>query len=421
MGARWIAPWYADDQPRPKSIVRQADSAKFRHELKRVAAALYPLLMNDQALLPCQRSAFEIPDGVSYLDAAAWTPLPLAVRHAGETGILAKARPWEHSRAAFPHWAERTRSGAAALIGASPNDVALVGSVAQAMATAALNLEPEAGGRILRVADEFPSLCLPFDRLAAERGLTVEVVARPPDGDWAAALLAAIARPGAPPLAIATLTPSHWTDGTAIDLDRIAPAVHTTGAALVIDATQAVGAMPVDVARWRPDFLAFPTYKWVLGPYGMAFLYAAPGRQGGRPLEEHGGNRVTVTGARRYDRGEANDPVTLAMAAAGLELVASWGVPAIANRLAWLTERLAEGCAALGLIVPPRHRRVGHVLGVRIPGGCPSGLIERLAEARVFASERSGALRLSPHVWVNEADLAQCLTVLDDVVCFPHR
>ena len=66
------------------------------------------------------------------------------------------------------------------------------------------------------------------------------------------------------------MTPLHWTDGGLIDLDRLAPAVHRAGAALVIDATQAVGAVPVDVARWRPDFLAFPTYKWALGPYGVA-------------------------------------------------------------------------------------------------------------------------------------------------------
>ncbi|MFC7552513.1 hypothetical protein ACFQU7_09950 [Pseudoroseomonas wenyumeiae] len=45
--------------------------------------------------------------------------------------------------------------------------------------------------------------------------------------------------------------------------------------------------MPLDVARWQPDFLAFPTYKWVLGPYSLAFLYAAPHRQSGLPLEEN--------------------------------------------------------------------------------------------------------------------------------------
>lgn len=383
--------------------------------LNRPPAEPYVSPMDDSPPLSCQRRVFEVPDGVSYLDAAAWTPLPLAVRRAGEAGILVKARPWEHPRTVVPDWAERVRAGAAGLIGAGADDVALVGSVAQAMATAALNLAPAEGSRILRVADEFPSLCLPFDRLAVERGLTVEEVARPADGDWTSAVLAAIARPEAPPLAIATLTPSHWTDGTAIDLDRLAPVVREAGAALVIDATQAAGAMPVDVACWQPDFLAFPTYKWVLGPYGLAFLYAAPARQGGRPVEEHGGNRPSAVGARRYDRGEANDPVMLAMAGVGLDLVAGWGVPAIARRLAALTDRLAEGCAHLGLTVPPRHRRVGHVLGVRFPGGIPSGLIEGLAARRVFAGERSGALRLSPHVWVDEADLDQCLAALAEL------
>ncbi|MCJ2013358.1 aminotransferase class V-fold PLP-dependent enzyme [Methylobacterium sp. J-076] len=367
-------------------------------------------------VLSCQRRHFEMPPGVCFLDAAAWTPLPTAVRRAGEAGILAKARPWEHARSAFPAQTEAARAGAAALVGAAPDDIAIVGSVSHAMATAALNLAPSPGGRILRVEDEFPSLCLPFDRLAETRGLTVEVVGRPPDGDWTEALLAAIHRPGAPPLAVATLTPSHWTDGTAIDLDRLAPAVHRAGGALVIDATQAVGAMPVDVARWRPDFLAFPTYKWTLGPYGLAFLYAAPGRQGGHPLDENNGNRPPAEGARRYDRGELHDPVALPMAGAGFALIGEWGPAAISRRLAYLTDRLAEGCAALGLAVPPQGRRVPHVLGVRVPGGLPDGFIAALAARQVHASERSGALRLSPHVWVDDGDIDHCLTVLADLL-----
>lgn len=368
--------------------------------------------MDSRALLPCQRQHFEIPAGVSYLDAAAWTPLPLTVRRAGEAGILAKARPWDHDRTTFPDLTERARTGAAALIGAEAGDVAVVGSVSAAMATAAANLAPAPGGRILRIAGEFPSLCLPFDRLAGERGLVIEEVARPEDDDWTTVLLAAITRPGAPPLAVATLTPSHWTDGTAIDLDRVAPAVHAAGASLVIDATQAVGAMTVDVARWQPNFLAFPTYKWVLGPYGTAFLYVAPDHRGGRPIEEHSGNRPSALGARRFDRGEIHDPVALGMAAEGLDLVADWGPAAIQGRLAALTDRLAAECLGLGLAVPPRSRRVGHVLGVRFPGGIPDGLIADLAEKRVFASERGGALRLSPHVFVDEADLAQCVAAL---------
>lgn len=362
--------------------------------------------------IPSQRHLFEVPADVSYLDAAAWSPLPRVVRAAGEAGILTKSRPWDHPRTAFPALAERTREAAARLIGAGADDVAIVGSVSHAMATAACNLAPARGGRLLRVADEFPSLRYAFDRLAAAHDLAVEEVPRPPDGDWTIALLAAIHKSSDKPLAIATLTPLHWTDGSLIDLDRLAPAVHAAGAALVIDATQAVGAVPVEVARWRPDFLAFPTYKWALGPYGVAFLYAAPHRQDGVPIEDNIGNRTSAAGARRYDRGELNDPVALSMAASGLELTAGWGVPSIAARLRDLTGRLAEGVTALGLTVAPPHLRAAHILGVRAPGGLPNGLMDRLQAARVFASERSGALRLSPHVWAEPDDVARCLAAL---------
>jgi selenocysteine lyase/cysteine desulfurase len=364
------------------------------------------------AALACQRHLFDLPGHVSYLDAAAWAPLPHPVRAAGEAGILSKARPWAHSRGDDAIWAERARAAAARLIGATTDDMAIVGSVSHAIATAARNLPTTPGGRILRVADEYPSLCHAWDRLAAERGLIVEAVPRPGDGDWTAALQEAIARPGAAPLAVATLTPLHWSDGAVIDLDRLAPAVYAAGAALVVDATQAAGAVPLDVARLQPDFLAFPTYKWALGPYSVAFLYAAPHRQGGLPLEENTGNLPPAKGARRYDKGELNDPVALPMAATGMELVAGWGAEAVTARLRGLTDLLAEGAAALGVPVAPRRLRSPHILGLRLPGGLPTGLIGRLRAGGVFASERLGGLRLSPHVWANEADTARCLAAL---------
>jgi selenocysteine lyase/cysteine desulfurase len=170
--------------------------------------------------------------------------------------------------------------------------------------------------------------------------------------------------------------------------------------------------MPVDVARLRPDFLAFPTYKWTLGPYSLAFLYAAPHRQDGTPLEENGGNQRPAKGARRYDKGECRDPLALPMAATGMELVAAWGARPISARLAALTSRLAEGLTALGLDLPPAPLRSPHILGARIPGGMPPDLIARLQAQQVFVSDRLGALRISPHAWTNEDDIARCLETL---------
>lgn len=360
-------------------------------------------------VLAAQRDLFDLPREVAYLNAASFAPIPRPVRLAGEAGAAIKAMPWRIDQSGAP--AERVRAAAAALIGAGADDIALVGSISHAIATAARNLPVAAGSRILHLAAEHSSNVLAWERAAAAAGAEVEAVRRAPGEDWTAAVLAALARPGAAPVAVAALSPLHWTDGALVDLDRIAPAVRAKGAALVVDATQAVGAMPVDVARWRPDFLAFPTYKWLLGSYNLAFLYAAPHRQGGTPVEPNGYNTGAdgspAPGARRYDMGERNNLVTLPMAEAALDLVAGWGVPAIATRLAWATGRLAEVAVGMGLPVPDAAGRAGHILGLRLPGGLPEGLVARLAAGGVHAADRQGVLRLGPHVYTDEADIAR--------------
>ena len=364
--------------------------------------------------LPCQKPLFDLPDDLTYLNAAAFTPVTRAAQAAGFAGVTFKTEPWLRDPPADHARADRLRAAAAGLIGATADDIAIVGAISHAIATAARALPVPAGSRILRVEGEFPSQSMEWDRRAAETGAVIDIVPRPGDGDWTEAVLEAIARPGAPQLSVAALTPLHWTDGRRIDLARIAPEVHRAGAALVIDATQAVGVMPVDVLALGADFLAFPTYKWLLGPYRLAFLYAAPHRQNGEPLERNGfnfRNGVFAAGARRYDMGERDDPVAIPTAMAGLEQVAAWGQPAIAERLAMLTERLAAGLAAAGMTVAPAELRVPHILGLRLPG-MPTDIVERLEARRLFISLRDGNLRISPHVYNDAEDIDRCVDVL---------
>ena len=358
-------------------------------------------------MLSSQQALFEIPPGVCYLDGAAYSPLPHPVRAAGEHGVLTKTHPWNHPDARTDAAAEGARAAAARLIGAAADDVAILGSVSQGIATAARNLPLPPGQRILRMEHEFPSQSLIWDRLAAERGLMLDIVPRPADGDWTAALLAAITRPGASPVAVAALTPLHWSDGALVALDQLMPLLREQGAAVVIDATQAAGVVPIDVAALQPDFLAFPTYKWLLGPYSLGFLYAAAHRQDGLPLDENSANRpggVPARGARRYDKGERNDPILLPMALAGMEMVLGWGAEAVTERLRHLTDRMAQHASSLGLNVLPAHRRAPHILGVHIPGGMPSGLLTALAAEGVHCSDRLSILRVSPHIWCRDED-----------------
>ena len=362
-------------------------------------------------ILPSQRDLFEIPEDVVYLNAAAYVPLPRAVREAGERGVLTKSYPWNMGREQGNAEAERARKAAARLLGVTADDVAITGAVSYGIATAARNLRIAPGSRVLMIEGEFPSLALVWPDLARAAGATVEVVARPADSDWTAALLAAIERPGAAPVGLAALTPTHWSDGAVIDLPRVTAALHRQGARIVIDATQSTGVLPLDIAVLKPDFLAFPTYKWVLGPYSLAFLYVAPEHQGGRPLEDHGPARSGgdyIATARRFDRGERNDPIGLPMAATGMEQVLAWDNASVQARLRGLTNALADEIAGMqGISVLPRALRAPHVLGVRIAGGMPSGLLERLAARNVHVADRQGVLRVSPHVYNDESDVAR--------------
>jgi selenocysteine lyase/cysteine desulfurase len=369
-------------------------------------------------MLGSQRAAFDIPREVAYLNAASWSPLPRAVQEAGHAGVARKGQPWRWGAADQAAQFARARRAAAALIGAAPEDIALISSVGYGFATAAKILPVPQNSRVLLLADDHSSPTLEWMQRAPEGGFATEVVGRPADGDWTAALLEAIGRPGALPLALASISSVHWSDGGLVDLAAVGAAVKRQGAALLVDATHHAGVLPIDVVALDPDFLVFPTYKWVLGPYGRAFLYVAKRWQQGVPLEQTSYSRKAVAaetapyfadlafaeGAQRFDMGERDHFISLEMASVGMEMMAAWGHAAISARLAMLNERIAAGLAGMPVEVPAARVRAPHVLSLGFPQGMPKRLVERLAAAKVHVAPRLGRLRISPHVYNDEAD-----------------
>jgi selenocysteine lyase/cysteine desulfurase len=372
----------------------------------------------DTALLPSQRALFDIPREVCFLNAASWSPLPLASQEAGRVGVARKGQPWKIGAefAAAQH--QRARAAAARLIDADPADVALISSVGYGVATAAKVLTVPAGARVLVLEDDHSSPVLEWMTRAPREGFSVEVVRRPDDGDWTAALLAAIDQRGAPPLALVSISSVHWSDGGLVDLAKVAAAARAHGAAFLIDATHSAGVLALDVGALDPDFLVFPTYKWTLGPYGRAFLYIARRRQDGVPLEQTAYGRRAVAaervpymadtayvdGARRFDMGERDHFVSLEMAAIGMEMMARWGSDAVVARLRMLTDRLAADLADCAVQIPQPRVRAPHVLSLSFPHGMPARLTERLAAENIHVAARLGRIRISPHVYNDEED-----------------
>jgi len=378
-------------------------------------------------MLPSQRALFDIPPDVAYLNAAGWSPLPRATQQAAQGAVARKGQPWKLAPDFSDKQHERARKAAAALIGADPADVALVSSVAYGVAIAGKVLPVAPGARVLVLENDHTSPVLEWVARADAQGFTVETVPQPADGDWTAAVLAAIERPGAPPLSLASISSIHWSDGGMLDMQTIRDALRRLGAALLVDATHGVGVIATDVKALDPDFLIFPTYKWVLGPYGRAFVYVAKRHQDGIPLEQTAFGRRNVRAenpvyfadtrylgdARRYDMGERDHFISMEMAAIGMEMMADWGAAAVVKRLSELTRRIADGLSGTNAVSMLHERvRAPHILSLGFPGGMPCDLIPKLADEQIYVAARLGRMRISPHVYNDEADVDRLVAAL---------
>jgi selenocysteine lyase/cysteine desulfurase len=377
-------------------------------------------------MLASQRALFDIPREVCYLNAASYSPLPLQTLEAGRAAVARKGRPWLIDSEFAAQQYDRVRKAAAALINAAPEDVALISSVGYGVSTAAKVFAAPPGSRVLVLQDDHSSAVLEWVTRAGAGDFSVETVRRPENGDWTQALLSAIERPGSAPIALASISSVHWCDGGVVDLGRVARALRDRGAALLVDATHSAGVLDLDVQKLDPDFLVFPTYKWLIGPYARAFLYVAKRHQDGVPLEQTSYGRRAVRAeqdvyftdtnyvgdARRFDMGERDHFISMEMAAIGIEMMAQWGSAAIVERLARLTGRLAEGLSDRGVTISDVRVRAPHILSLGFPSGMPQNLIARLAAENVFVAPRLGRLRISPHVYNDETDVDRFIDVL---------
>jgi selenocysteine lyase/cysteine desulfurase len=377
-------------------------------------------------MLASQRDLFDIPRDVCYLNSASYSPLPLRTLEAGRAAVGRKGRPWTLDADFARGQHERARSAAARLINADPADVALTPSISYGVATAAKGLTIARGSRVIVLENDHSSPVLEWHHRAEAQGFAVETVRQPDDADWTAAVLAVIERSGAPPVGLASISSVHWSDGGLIDIEKVGASLRRRGASFLLDATHSAGVLTMDVRRLDPDFVIFPTYKWLLGPYGRAFLYVAKRHQGGIPLEQTSFGRRDVRAenevyfadlryvddARRFDMGERDHFISMEMASIGMEMMGDWGAAAVGQRLLMLTERIAEGLRGIGVSVPERRVRAPHILSLGFKGGIPAGLVEGLASEDIYVAARLRRMRISPHVFNDEADADRFVAAL---------
>lgn len=359
-------------------------------------------------MLECQKSAFSLPDDFHYLNCAFMSPMPWRVQEAGVAGIRRKGMPADIIPDDFFDDVDEARRLFAAIVHApDAGRVAIIPSVSYGLSTVARNTPVERGQSVVTVLHQFPSNTHPWRRACEEAGARMVVVGPPSDGPdrtsaWNEAILTAINQD----TAVVALAQVHWADGTPFDLARIGERVREVGAAFIIDGTQSVGALPFDVSELQPDALVCAAYKWLMGPYSIGAAYFGPRYDGGIPIEESWMTREESrdfaalvdqgdayrSGAARYDVGETANFILIPMLIAALEQVLEWGV-----------DRIDAYCRALsGQFFPG----AGHLFGLRLPTEAdPDQVKAHLQKRNVFVSVRGRAIRVSPYLYNDAADL----------------
>ena len=386
----------------------------------------------DSAALTCQRDQFNIPAGLHYLNCAYMGPLPRVAEEAGILGLRMKRDPSSILPHHFFDTSLELRRLFSRLIGdTDPTRISIGPGVSYSVAIAAKNLPLSSDQNVVLTYEQFPSNMHAWARKAQGANADLRVIG-PPDtihrgASWNEEILTAIDSA----TAVVSLPTVHWTDGTIFDLVEVGRRCREVGAALVVDGTQSIGALPFDVNVVRPDVLICSGYKWLLGPYSVGLTYFGPSFDDGEPLEETWIGREGSEdfehlvdykagyqpGAIRYDVAQRSNFALLPVAVASLRLIIEWQPARIQAYCKGLTGNFFEEVEELGFTVEDAHWRSAHLFGLRMPQNLELVELQQALTVRgVLASLRGSALRVSPNVYNDAEDVSALLEGLRQAV-----
>jgi selenocysteine lyase/cysteine desulfurase len=353
----------------------------------------------ERPALPDQRHLFAVPDDLVYFDCANQAPQLRSVRAAAEQALARGAAPWTIGDDDWFVEVEALRALFARLVGADGEGVAVIPSTSYGLAVAAHNVGGSVGDRALLIADDYPSNVYTWRTWASRTGAEIYTVRREEDQSWTTAILDALDER----VRVVSVPNVHWIDGALIELPLVGERAREVGAVFVVDATQSLGALPLEVSTLRPDYLVAAGYKWLLGPLSVAYMFVGDGHRSGRPIEENWINRAGAEdaahltdysdgyrpGARRFDVGQRSNFTLIPMATAALSQILEWGVENVAASLAWTTSRIEHEARLRGLTPLSADERGPHMLGISVPANRQARIAAQLAEANVCTPLRA--------------------------------
>lgn len=373
-------------------------------------------------MTPELRALFPITDRLIYFNHAAISPPPITTVRAVEEQLR---DVHENGSTNFRSWLavkERTRELLAALLGARPEQVALLRNTSDALSTVANGLTWRAGDNIVTFSREFPSNIYPWLRIRDAFGVEVRMCEER-EGRIDLAEFESLIDQNTRVVAISHV---QYASGFRADLERLGRIVRQHDALFVVDAIQALGVIPTDVEAEFVDVAAGASHKWLLGPEGVGYLYLSdrardriePTLVGWISVPDpddylnfdQGWNRGTLA----WETGTGPTALIHGLRAS-VELLTSHGAQNVANYLENLTDYLCErlkqkqyevvSSRAPGeksQIVCIRHRE----------GMSAMALYAHLKARNIVTAPRCDRLRISPHLYNTSQEVDELVNAL---------
>lgn len=322
-----------------------------------------------------------------------------------------------HGDLRWPRWIEQVedvRARVARVLHADPAEIAFTYSASHAFNLVAPLAGPAA--HVVAMDDEFPSGTLPWlqygDRLTFVRS-----------GAAGAIALDDIERAITADTRVVMTSSVMYRTGFRQDLRAIGAMCRRRGVRLVVDASQSMGVVDLDVKRDGIDALAFAGYKWTMAGYGIGALYLSRDLLRSGKLPAAGWWSARDPEAMVHDRVELKDtaaalevgcPHFAGIFALGgsLELLEEIGQPAVERRVQELTDYLHARLDEAGLeIASPRERaRRAGITIVRFDEA--PAVVDALAAAGIVVAARGAGVRIAVQIFNLESDVDRCVAAL---------
>ena len=368
-------------------------------------------------MIKCQKNLFSIEKDIHYLNCAYMAPILKESEKLAIDAIHRQRTPQFFKPHHFFEITQKIRKQFGNLISSSSENIAIMPSTSYGFASALNNIKTN-GKTTITIGNEFPSGYFALKKWTKNNNKTLVVVEQDnlSPQEWNNQIIDKINED----TAVVLISSIHWMNGVKLNLKEIGEKCKKVGAYFIVDGTQSVGAIPINVMELNIDALICAGYKWLFGPYSMALGFFSEKFSDGIPIEESWMNRSNAQNfseltnyetnymphAARYNVGQTTNFILSPIMLNGLEQLNKWGIVNINKYCSLLYDELKELCQNMDISFIDKQDSSQHLFSLGISKNINSKkLKDKLEKKNVFVSLRGEYLRVSLNVFNDSNDL----------------